>query len=416
MKKLYYLSLLLGITFGSLAFVACGGDDDDDPAPVNNGGGGGEQTTETDIAGTWKISLTTNAKTGQGNQVTRKYDETISFNSDNTFMAIVESDGYGDKAEGTWSRLGNDRVVVDITKWYNINQGNVVENNTFAACKDTLSYFFKGNAVFCESVINNGYFAYTRSGELPFNGYGDYANSPILGVWVGEDYAWDDTPITLRFELRGNGTYAMTMDNHLGWSEGMAGYYILDGNRVMFISYYFTSKMNSDDNTWEVVGYRMRGGHWIDFKNDGVKLLLSEDPGSMSGKVEFLVKEGETAGASLVGHWKSTETITGNVVEDEYWEIESDKTVRHWWIRDGKFAQGTMGTYELTQEGDNTYIVCHWTYWLADSGNNTNPKQGSETGRGEQDYTLRYVYSKISDLLLVWWNDEYQFERFKRIK
>lgn len=33
MKKFYFWSLLLGLTFGSMAFTACG-DDDDDPEPV----------------------------------------------------------------------------------------------------------------------------------------------------------------------------------------------------------------------------------------------------------------------------------------------------------------------------------------------------------------------------------------------
>ena len=426
MKKLYYLSLLLGLTFGSLAFVACGGDDDDDPAPVNGGGGGGGgQATETDIAGTWKISLTTEAHTQMEGTVTMKYDETMSFNADNSFSVIQKQNqgpdnSYGYKIVGSWSRLGTDRVILDKKNAYNINQdGSETEDKYFVAKKDTASYFFKGNALFCESNVNEGFFAYTRSGELPYNGYGDYANSPVLGVWIGEDFAWDGTPITLKYELKANGTFAQTEDNHTGWSEGLAGYYILDNNRIMFISYYFTSKMNSDDNKWEVVGYRMWGGHWINFKVDGVKLLLDQDPGSMSGDISFLVKEGEEAGSSLVGHWKSTETYwidNKQNQEDEYWEIESDKTVRHWWIRNGAFAQGTMGTYTLAEQDDKTYIVCHWNYWLKDSGNNTNPSQGEATGRGEQDYTLRYVYSKISDVLLVEWSQDQGLERFKRIK
>lgn len=431
MKKYFKLmSLFMGLMICTPAFVACGDDDDDSPSNNQNNQNNQEQKKDqdppaTDIAGTWKISLVNDAKTWEGDVYTMKYDEEMSFNADQTFKATVKGDGggsgnmYGGRIEGSWSKLGSDRVIVNMEKKYNFNQdGSEEADKHFTASKDTLSYFFKGNAVFCESVINNGFFAYTRSGELPYNGYGDYANSPILGVWIGEDFAWDGTPITTKYELKSNGTYALTQDNHQGWSEGMAGYYIVDNNRVMFISYYFISKMDSADDTWEVVGYRMWGGYWIDFKIDGVKLIFGEDPGSMSGEMDFLVREGKEAGSSLVGHWLSSQTLwyENPVQEDEYWEIEDNKTVRHWWIRDGKFSEGTMGTYELTAEGDNTYIVCHWNYWLADSGNNSNPKQGDETGRGESDYTLKYVYSKITDVLLVEWNPSIGLERFKRIK
>ena len=426
MKKYFkLLSLFLGLLVCTPAFVACGGDDDDDSPSSNNNSGQSDQPTppETDIVGTWNINLKTEVNASQSGKVTFTYDETMSFNADNSFSAIMkENQGYssGYRYEGNWSRLGTDRVIVDMKSRFFINQdGSENADPNFYAHKDTLSYFFKGNALFCESVVNDGHFAYTRSGELPYNGYGDYANSPVLGVWVGEDFASDGTPITLKYELTANGTFAQTEDNHRGWSEGLAGYYILDNNRIMFISYYFTSKMNSDDNKWEVIGYRMWGGHWIDFKVDGVKLYLDQDPGSMSGEVSFLVKEGEEAGSSLVGHWKSTETYwidNKQNQEDEYWEIESDKTVRHWWIRNGAFAEGTMGTYELTEQDDKTYINCHWSYWLKDSGNNTNPSQGEATGREDSDYKVRYIYSKISDILVVEWQEDYGLEHFKRIK
>ena len=59
--------------------------------------------------------------------------------------------------------------------------------------------------------------------------------------------------------------------------------------------------------------------------------------------------------------------------------------------------------------------MLHWEYWLADSGDATDPNLGSPVSPEEQDCTLRYVYSKISDVLLVQWTNSSEFFRFKRI-
>ena len=418
MKKFQFWSLLLGLTFGSLAFTACSSSDDDESG--NEGGGG----PESEVAGTWKISLTADVPDGKGGKTTAKYEETMSFNEDGSF-AVEQLDEWntGTKYEGNWSKLGSDKVVVELKRRFNGDEnGNFTPDESFEARNDTLGYFFKGNAIFCESVMNDGYFAYTRSGALPFSGYGDYAGSPLLGSWIGEDFASDGTHITNRLELRKDGTFVQTMDNHLGWSEGTAGYYILDGNRMMIIHYYFISKMNSETGDWEVVGFRMRGGAWNTFevKDD---VLYYGNLESMSGEMEFMVREGKELGSSPVGHWYADyQNYITNTTENEYWEIESDNTVRHWWVTDGNFRKGTMGTYSLEttkddySEKDITILRCHWDYWLADSGNNKNPKQGEETGRGESDYDVKYVYSKISDALLVQWPGSYDYTRFKRMK
>lgn len=52
MKKIQFWSLLLGLTFGSLAFVACGDDDDDDTntTPVAPGG-----TVDSKLVGDWQL-------------------------------------------------------------------------------------------------------------------------------------------------------------------------------------------------------------------------------------------------------------------------------------------------------------------------------------------------------------------------
>lgn len=422
------MSLLLGMALCTNTFVACG--DDDDDSPSNGGNNSGNNTTvETSIEGTWKIDLTTSV-TNEGQTSNFAYKESMTFDTDGTFKAEFSETnpnwGNASRLEGNWKKLGNNQVVVTLKKRYTIDQDNVEQlDANFVEHNDTLGYFFKGNALFCEtaSVNNDGYFAYTRNGSLPYQGFSDYSNSPVLGTWVGEDFAWDGTPITNRLELRADGTFFHTMDNHLGWSEGTAGYYILDNQRIMLISYYFISKMGSDTNDWEVIGFRMWGGQWADYTIDGDKFINS-GADNMSGQMDIMIREGKEMGTSLVGHWKSTiEFWTDNQqqTEDEYWEIEADNTIRHWWVRDGKFREGTVGTYSLREESSEdigttiTTIVCHWTNWLADSGDNTNPATGTETGREEQDYTLRYVYSKITDVLLTKWSGNTDFVRFKRI-
>ena len=420
MKKYFKLmSLFLGLMICTPAFVACG-DDDDDDAPAPAAETPQQVVPETEITGGWKINISANAVVYGGSTQQISYLESMAFNSDGSFVTEAgensEGNTYKTKYEGTWSKLGSDRVVVSLTAAYSGQDGNYTPDQHFQAHNDTLGYFFKGNALFCESIVNGGYFAYTRDGNLPFSGFGDYSNSPVLGIWQGQDFAWDGTPIDLQYELRSDGTFFCTQDNHQGWSEGTAGYYILDGGRIMFINYYFISKMNSGEDKWDIVGFRMWGGHWFNFRVEDNK-LYGDGFMSMSDEVDYLVKQGTTSGKTIVGHWKSTETIYYEVpeTEDEYWEIEQNGAVRHWWIRNGQFASGTMGTYELTTANDKTYIVCHWSHFLVDSGNNANPRQGEETGREPQNYTLQYVYSNIADALLVQWSGSDYFERFKRI-
>ena len=427
-KHLKLLSLLLGMALCTTTFVACG---DDDDSPSGNNGNSGQTVVETDIAGTWKIDLQQTVNHGDGQAQNMAYKETVTFADGGTYTADFHSinDNWinHSRLEGTWMKLGSDRVEVTLKKRFTIDADNVsTQDNNFAERKDTLDYFFKGNALFCETTNydSGGTFAYTRDGSLPYKGYGDYANNPILGVWVGEDFAWDGTPITNKLELRSDGTFFQTMDNHLGWSEGTAGYYILKNNSIMLISYYFISKMGSDTDDWEVQGFRMWGGQWADYTIDGDKLL---NPGAenMSGGMDFMMREGTEAGTSVVGHWKRTIEFWNNnqsVVEDEYWELEANGIARHWWVRaDGTLREGTSGTYTLreeTNEADGTTVtalVLHWEYWLADSGDATDPNLGSPVSPEEQDCTLRYVYSKISDVLLVQWTNSSEFFRFKRI-
>ena len=52
MKKLQFWSLMLGLVFGSLAFVACGDDDDDN----SNSGGGASGDLATQIIGKWYLT------------------------------------------------------------------------------------------------------------------------------------------------------------------------------------------------------------------------------------------------------------------------------------------------------------------------------------------------------------------------
>ncbi len=415
-KTFRLMSLALGMMACCAGFVACG--DDDDPLTIT-------PTPVTDqLAGTWKYILNDDVPNGDGTR-NITYTETLTFADGGAFSNETNHDGSSwdqsrSRTEGTWSKLGSDKIVVNLSNRsnYNYDSQTFEADQNFQPRKDTLDYFFKGSALFCESVENYGTFAYTRTGNLPYRGFGDYNGLPVLGTWVGEDFAWDGTPIELRYELKADGTVAVTMDNHLGWSEGMAGYYLVKDNQIMFISYYFISKMDSDTADWEVEGFMLQGGEWNNFQiQDNLFYVYS----IWSGEMGCLVKEGTDLGRTLVGHWKSTEQIWAGgdnpIDEDEYWEIESDGTVRHWWIRDNVFAEGTMGTYQLKEDSNETYIDCHWTHWLADSGDNTNPKQGNETGRGGQDYTVKYIYSKITDRLLVRWSDsDYTFEQFKRIQ
>lgn len=429
MKKTFRtLSLLLGFAacvVGSMTLASCG-DDDDDNSSTGGGGGGGFTPVATTLEGTWKYDLSHNVTFGNNQSETISMSESWTFNTDGTFTTeyVQSSKGAdndwmsGRKVEGTWSKLGNDKVVLVEKKAYTIvNATETQLEQNFVEHNDTSSYFFKGNALFFESPANYGFFAYTRDGRLPFSGYGDYANSPVLGVWEGEDFAYDGTPITNMYELKADGTFAMTMDNHLNWSEGFAGYYLLDSNRIMFIGYYFISKMESETGDWEIQGFRPEGGRWGNYRVDGNKFYAGSFI-SMNDEMEYLVKQG-TATGSPIGHWKSTQTYwqdNQELQEDEYWELESDNTVRHWWVREGRFVEGTMGTYQMIEQGNETFLVCHFDYWLADSGDNTNPKKGQETEPGESDYTLKYIYSAISDRLLVRWDSSIQqMELFKRI-
>lgn len=425
MKKIQFWSLLLGLTFGSLAFTACSNDDDD-----SGDGGNTPPPAETEITGTWKIDLTTKTKTYDNVEAEMTYSETMEFNADGTFQAQNTFTDYqqsSTKYEGVWKKLGTDKVVVELKSKVNIDdKGTPVPDPYFKAHNDTLGYFFKGNAVFCESVVNSGYFAYTRDGKLPFSGYSDYSNNPIVGSWIGEDFAWDGTPITNRLELRTDGTYIQTMDNHQGWSEGMAGYYILDGNRMMLISYYFISKMDSQTNDWEVVGYRMWGGVWNEFSLENDNNILRNSGADSMGEMPFMVREGKQLGTSFLGKWYNNHTLYDgkNTPEDEYWVIENT-SIKHWWVTNGQFREGAVGTYSTTTRTDQytgnevTVLVCHWNNWLVDSGDNLNPAVGQETGRGESDYEVPYVYSKVSDVLLTQWPNQYgngEYLRFKRMK
>lgn len=417
-KHFKLLSLFFGLMVATTGFVACGGDDDDDdpPAPQPQEQKGGDETPDdptppaNSLVGTWKIYQ----EQVVGNGIEREtaiLDLSITFKEDGSFEDI----GNWSKFEGTWTKLGENQVVVNLTSESYRSGDNWQPNPQFQSHADTLDYFFKdnGNALFCESPALYGIFAYTRDGKLSFSGYSTYAGNAVLGVWEGEDYAYDGTPITLLYEFRDNGTFYMTMDNHQGWSEGMAGYYLLENGRMMLITYYFASKMGSATNDWEIRGFRLTGGHWFDYSIANNKLYGDEFI-SMSADVEFLVNVTNIT-TSYVGNWKSTET-NNNVVEDEYWEFKTDGTVRHWWIRDGVFSEGTMGTYTAKEEYQMTYFECHFDHWLADSGDNTNPQQGDATGRETIDYNVYYVYSKVTDALFTQWPNSQTYEKFNRIK
>ncbi len=421
MKKFYYLSLLLGLVFGSLTFVACG-DDDDDPSPSPTPDvPSPSPATETEIAGTWKFNLSENVQTWEGKKVKTTLNYTLSFNNDGSFVCDEIWDKQGNGVSGTWTKLGNDKVVVDLTAGYNLDSlGNKTPASYFKARKDTMDYFFKKNVLFCQAG-DEGYLVFTRNGELPFSGFGNYANSPVVGIWQGADFAWDKTPIDILYDFRSDGSFVMTMDNNLGWSEGFAGYYVLDGSRFMLIRYFFISKMGEATNTWQIQGFSVKGGVWSDFQVKDNK-LYSKGFFNMSGEMNELILKSSLK-ATLVGHWTNTDSLESDVVEDEYWEIESNKTVRHWWIRDGQFTEGTMGTYELGKIEDESYNVerdcmnIRWTHWLKDSGDNKNPSKGNEmTGRDDVDYVVKYLYSPVVDRLYTWWPNSEEAEGFIRIK
>ena len=212
MRKISFWSLLLGLTFGSLAFVACGGDDDDD-SPSNGGGGNNNNPQSLDIKGAWSTSH-------QGLDGTSN-SESWTFNADGTFEWIVTETNnvYGwtgsqytktlktsqRKGTGTYT-TADEAVTLNQTDYYrSAEDGTMVKDTVVKPTTTVMAYIPYGNGFICMSRMG-GINMFTRNGEarqLP-----NMANHELIGKWQSVKQ-WNDQPFretrtTIEFKADGS--------------------------------------------------------------------------------------------------------------------------------------------------------------------------------------------------------------------
>ena len=213
MKKYQFWSLLLGLTFGSLTFVACGGDDDDD-SPSNGGGGNNNPPVSLDIKGSWGTSH--HGEDGTSNS------ESWTFNEDGTFEWIVTetynvSSWSGSqyvktlktsqrKGTGTYTSSTSQAVTLNQTAYYrSAEDGTMEKDSTVKETTTIMAYIPYGNGFICMSRMG-GINMFTRKGEtrqLP-----NMASHELTGKWQNVQ-TWTDQPFretrtTIEFKADGS--------------------------------------------------------------------------------------------------------------------------------------------------------------------------------------------------------------------
>jgi hypothetical protein len=140
MKKITFWSLLLGLTFGSLTFVACGGDDDDDNATENRQKDKGDKTNnpgdedtppkdegltvnEENLRGTWDGSVDADFAQGYYQRWRLKFDGKT-YTSWHTHQTAGSTNDevqgvktVGNKEQGTWEYTDGKLVLTPTKQW-----------------------------------------------------------------------------------------------------------------------------------------------------------------------------------------------------------------------------------------------------------------------------------------------------------
>ncbi len=121
MKKFYYFSLMLGLLFGSLTFVACGDDDDDNPATNQDTTKEDDSSTNSitvdDLVGTWVIKGHDYTKTCLFEKDSLKFFPLYDNGKTETYAYTLQGDQltYGDREKTTWKlSLIRDKAVLVI--------------------------------------------------------------------------------------------------------------------------------------------------------------------------------------------------------------------------------------------------------------------------------------------------------------
>lgn len=202
MKKIKFWSLMLGLTFGSLAFVACGDDKEDSnttPPTENNGGdnngnGGngddGNTPAPVTLVGTWKCSHVGEDGTGVRETIVVGQDQ--SYSASKTLLEITGTydinnnwvtklNSYDYRWVGTWrDSLGF--AVVTTTEYFkwDHDQNKQVKDEDFKPSSNVFYYSAYGNGIVAWG-FEGGIDFFTKDGvarQLP-----SLANHELCGRW-----------------------------------------------------------------------------------------------------------------------------------------------------------------------------------------------------------------------------------------
>ncbi len=217
MKKFYYFSLLFGLVFGSLTFVACGGDDDD-PAPKqennNSTTPSGNQennnpTTPTgnDLVGTWTVKV--------GYQQER--ESQYIFTQDQ--LTIID---YGqERFKGAYKLNGDILTYVTVGEVYNDStetwenkeytvtlKVNLVKNNTILTVKEQEEYNGNKEYRLIALAVKEGVNFTTEASEIQGTWIAyEEGNYPVFKMTVN-DYKFDFIILPWSSRLTGTLSYS----------------------------------------------------------------------------------------------------------------------------------------------------------------------------------------------------------------
>jgi uncharacterized cupin superfamily protein len=148
MKKLQFWSLMVGLVFGSLAFVACGDDDDDD-----NSNSSGTADLATAVIGKWYLTETSEKKV-LVNIIEFKADKTGTFGE---YKAKADNNWRieGGEAPFTYTISGK-RVTMTATNGgkTEVREGDVVINSDGTATVTAIENGKTGNTMTMRRVTN----------------------------------------------------------------------------------------------------------------------------------------------------------------------------------------------------------------------------------------------------------------------
>lgn len=180
MKKLQFWSLMVGLVFGSLAFVACGDDDDDDNS--NSGGASSGVVTgdlNKDVIGKWYLTETSDKKV-LVNIIEFKADKTGTFGE---YKAKADNNWRieGGEAPFTYTISGK-RVTMTATNGdkTKVREGDVVMNSDGTATVTAIENGKTGNTMTMRRVTNQT--AESLMQELLKDKQGS-VNDRIVGTW-----------------------------------------------------------------------------------------------------------------------------------------------------------------------------------------------------------------------------------------